>query len=456
MLKTHDFKGYWWLPGEEDAKFSGDLQIERGGARLDVLGDFGHTLLSETPREKTYSLDPADQQRILGITADGKKVTLERVQAFGNSVSFPGLSTARYRAGVVIIGAHFDEGAEVLFDEIAIQATDLNAWTTVSGIKPAPTFEELNEEGGLGFVSVDVRYEGPEPISIPISKSEEMSIRFTATNSGLFGRSDHFELRQDAAIHVRFGKRVDLSKVFERVSQVRNFLSLAVGRPVSVVSVSGFRDDGATDRMRAPQPIEIYWEIPNNPDPPEKRRDAREMLFALPEAKPDISTVMKKWLVRQKNLEPVFNLFFGTMYHPSLYLEVRFLAYAQAIETYDYRRRRKPGRRHLIDRLRDVLARSRKVTKRIVGTTDDELEEFLARFRDTRNYYTHYNPRMESRAASGTALLLITLQLRAVIEMSLLRELGFPSSAIDETLERARRYEEISHFRAMLESEEQQ
>jgi hypothetical protein len=180
------------------------------------------------------------------------------------------------------------------------------------------------------------------------------------------------------------------------------------------------------------------------------------MLFALPEAKPDISTVMKKWLVRQKNLEPVFNLFFGTMYHPSLYLEVRFLAYAQAIETYDYRRRRKPGRRHLIDRLRDVLARSRKVTKRIVGTTDDELEEFLARFRDTRNYYTHYNPRMESRAASGTALLLITLQLRAVIEMSLLRELGFPSSAIDETLERARRYEEISHFRAMLESEEQQ
>ena len=71
------------------------------------------------------------------------------------------------------------------------------------------------------------------------------------------------------------------------------------------------------------------------------------MLFTLPEASPDISRVMRHWFAKQARLRPVFNLFFGTRYHPDMYLEVRFLAYAQAIETYDYRRRRKPGKKSL-------------------------------------------------------------------------------------------------------------
>ena len=58
----------------------------------------------------------------------------------------------------------------------------------------------------------------------------------------------------------------------------------------------------------------------------------------------------------------------------------------------------------------------------------------------------------EKKAAEGVSLYLLTLQLRAIIEMSLLRELGFPARAIDEILERTKRYAEIEHFRSLASS----
>jgi hypothetical protein len=157
MLETHDFKGYWWLPGEEQTKLSGDLRVERGRAQLDVLGSFGHTVISETERERAYSLDPANQDRVLGISSKGKSITLERVTAGNNAFSIPGLRTASYWADVAIVGAEFPKGRRVAFDEIAIELTDLNTWTGVSGFDLSAGLEKLDPGGALGFASLDAR-----------------------------------------------------------------------------------------------------------------------------------------------------------------------------------------------------------------------------------------------------------------------------------------------------------
>jgi hypothetical protein len=289
---------------------------------------------------------------------------------------------------------------------------------------------------------------------VPIYRGEEMSIRFTAATKGLQGGTDHLDVRQKAALHIRFKRKAGLEKIFQRVSEIRNFFSLAAGRPVSVISVAGFLEPHTSGKPTPSRPIQIYWQIPHNPERPAAARRADEMLFPLAEARPDITTVMRRWLRRQRRLEPVFNLFFGTIYHPSLYLEVEFLAFAQAIETYESRRRRTKAKRALREKMRAVLDESKTVTKQIVGTDAEDLEDFLDLFIDTRNYYTHYNPKKEKKAASGTALLLLTLQLRAIIEAAMLRELGLPARGINEILERTRRYDQIGHFRAMLEKED--
>jgi hypothetical protein len=93
-------------------------------------------------------------------------------------------------------------------------------------------------------------------------------------------------------------------------------------------------------------------------------------------------------------LEPVFNLFFGLLYNRNIELDVRFLLYAQAVETYGYRRGRKPVERSFRDQARDVLASCSTVSRKIVG---DDLDAFTAHLKVTRDFYTHYNPAKNPR-----------------------------------------------------------
>lgn len=451
MHGRREYKGPWWVPGDESSQRPGTLTIDEGKVVLEVLGDFGNLLISETPQEKSYAMDLEDQARLIGVSTDGSSITLEQLQEVGQDGQLFGPRNARYRAAVALVGKLFAAGEEAVFDEIAISASDLNSWTEKLGFTTSLKTEPLDDEDHRALIGSEVRYEAPADIPIPLARGEEVFIRFTCQGSGLLGgRSDRIEMRQDAELHWRFARPVDLQGIFERVGQIRNFLSLAVGRPVSVTSVVGFQDSHTHGDTDFPRPIEIHWQIPHNPEPPEDRLHPREMLFTLAEADPDPSTLIKRWISRQDRLEPVFNLYFGTLYHPSLYLEVRFLAFAQALETFDIRRRRDRRRRTLATRTRDVLAQCAKVSRRIVGP---DIDAFVVNFKDARNYYTHYDPDLEDRAPRGAALFLLTFQLQTVLEMSLLRQLGFPCRTIEGILERGRRFAKIEHFRRQVEQD---
>jgi hypothetical protein len=450
MHETREYKGLWWLPADEGEKLPGTLTVTRGAAALELIGHFGHELISETETEKSYSFSLAEQPRILGLSTDGKPITLEGHVVASYTESFPGIPVSTYRRSVVLIGGYFSEGEEIGFDEISIRASDLNTWTQVSGFETKIGMEKHKEKDYYVFSNTEIRFEAPDDIEIPLARGERAFIRFNAPSEGVGQGTDHVALTQEAALHLRFAKRATLDQVFDRVGQIRNFLSLAVGRPVAILSITGYQDDFVREKSEAPIPIELLWEISHNPDPPTRARHPIEMLFTLPQATPDISRVLRNWFAKQARLKPVFNLFFGSRYHPDLYLDVRFLLHAQAVETYDYRRRRKPGREDFVQRVGDVLDGCKTVSKRIVGATSAEREAFIQSVKIARNYYTHYNPKLEKKVARGAALLLLLVQLQAVIEMSLLRELGFPSRAIDEILRRTDRYREIEHFKALV------
>jgi hypothetical protein len=449
VLDTREYKGLWWLPGDESERLAGTLTITNGEAALELLGHFGRELLSETERERAYSLELADQPRIVGLSTDGKAITLEGDRGAPFTENIPGIPISTYRRNVTLIGKRFADGEEIGFDEVAIRASDLDDWTRVSGFHGG--FQLEQQKTGLVPSKVEVTFDPPDDVEITLSRGETAFIRFTGKSRGIGGGSHHVALDQEAALHLRFRKRTSLHDVFQRVTEVRNFLSLAVGRPVAVLSVTGFQDDHVRDGSDQRLPIELLWGIPYNPDPPTQRRDPREMLFTLPEADPDISTVMKHWFAKQARLTPVFNLFFGVRHHSSIPLEVRFLSYAQAVETYDYRRRRRPGKKSLAQRMDAVLRGCRTVSKRIVGRQSEDQTTFIQAFKTTRNYYTHYDPKLEKKAARGSALYVLFVQLQAIIEMSFLHQLGFPCRSIDDILERARRYEEIRHFKALAE-----
>lgn len=96
----------------------------------------------------------------------------------------------------------------------------------------------------------------------------------------------------------------------------------------------------------------------------------------------------------------------------------------------------------MAQRLEHVLAACAQVTERIVGPQG--LTGFVRAVRDTRNYYTHWDPHGESKAATGRDLYRLTLQLQTVLEMVFLVELDFECERILRVLERSRRFERIA------------
>lgn len=439
MFDRREYAGLWWEPERESGVLLGTLTIEQGRPVLEVQEDFGRTLIPGTGRGRNYPLET--KLRIVGGD-DKSLITLEKVQGIGRGAEGLGPRTARYEAQVALEGKRFAEGERVAFDEISIHASDLNAWTQVSGFKTVLETESLDEKDRV--VATEIRYEAPEDVRIPLPQGEEILISFICMGKGLGGGSDRVELRQESSLRWRFAHPLGVFEVFERVGQIRNFLSLAVGRLVSITSVTGFQDSYTHHGTDLPRPIELHWGIPHNPEPPEDFGHPAHMLFTLADADPDPSALLQRWIERQGRLEPVFNLYFGALYDPDPYLEVKFLAFAQALETYDIRRRGQPKRASLAARTRDVLSRYEEVSRQIVG---DDIEAFVVDFRNTRNYYTHYDPGLEKKAARGGALLLLTTQLQTILEMSLLGELGFPGQAIEEILDRSLRFAQVRHVR---------
>lgn len=486
MIETYEYGGLWWLPSEETKKLSGTLTITRGQGELAVLGSFGHDVLDKSEDALVLSPIPRDVPRILGMTTAGREVTLEACTTSNSRQNFPGIPTTTYRARVVLFNAWFTEEEEIVFDEISLRTSDLDTWAYVSGFGQSISDEEHPETGLSVVTAIDIHFEPPPAITIPLDHGEEAKVDFAVRYSGLRPVTTDVNLSHTASFRLRYANPRPLHDALLSVGQLRNFLSLAVGRPQTVLTVKAFKDDFVRPESKTRQPIELLFEIVHNPDPPESPLHPTFMLFTLPEAKPGISEAMRAWFGRQELLRPVFNLYFAMLYHPAMYRDVHFLAYAQAVETYDFRRRNAteipsdqheqriaeilaaspPGHRGWLERklaysnelglrrrVRDVMNECPTVSSKIVGETAADRRAFIAGFVDSRNYYTHYNPDLERRAATGVALALLVVQLRALIEMSLLRELGFSCGDIDSILDRVQRYAAIQNLKAQVGAE---
>jgi ApeA N-terminal domain 1/Apea-like HEPN len=444
MVETHESTGYWWRPEDETAKLPGQLTVTKGHAELKLLGDFGHKVISRDEKEiVSMPWKLIEPTRIVGLSASKDEITLE-----GQSLGSPG-DISSYRFPWVLIGKAFAKEEEISFDEVLVEISDLDTWTCVSGFSKPRLDPEHPERGLVG--AFDVTFERPPSIEIPLDDGEHAQIEFWPGHSGWSQVTTSITISQAASLRLHFAKRHSLNEVAQRIGQLRNFFCLAVGHPVSVLSVTVYQDDyrrpGSTHL-----PIKLLWEIPHNPHPPKETRHPIKMVFTLPEAPQGIAEVLKAWFAIQDRFRPVFNLYFGMRYDPGPYSEIRFLAHAQAIETYDRRRR---GKKSALDeRMHAVLKECPTVSSKLVKAAGIELDEFATSFKDSRDFYTHYNPRAGAEVARGVLLYVVTVQLQAIIEMSLLREIGFSCEAIDDIFTtRVPRYREIANAKAQVADE---
>lgn len=448
MIETREFEGHWWRPEDETTTLPGKLTVARGDGELRVVGNYGHVLISETASERAF--DPfhlEEPTRLLGDGVGQEKITLE-----GRCLASAG-EIATYRFPWTLVGKKFAAGEEVRFDKILVRLSDLDTWTGTSGFSiPEPGAGDPDKALWRHY---DVRFDRPEPIEIELDHGEQAVIEFGVNHSGWTPVATSVTITQDTALWLRFAEPHDLVAVAERVAQLRYFFTLAVGRTVTVLSVTGYQNSYRYEHGDQEIPIKLLWGIHHNPDPPTDKRHPVLMPFTREGAASagGIDHVLRRWFAIQDRYQPVRNLYFGVRYHPDLYSDLRFLALAQALET--FHRRRGGHGRTLEQKMQAILGECPTITTKIVEASDTTRADFPTIFKDTRDYYTHYNPRKGSTAVHGLALYGLATQVEALIEMLLFRELGFSCDDIDAILARTpARYREIRNIYEQIGDEE--
>ncbi len=152
------------------------------------------------------------------------------------------------------------------------------------------------------------------------------------------------------------------------------------------------------------------------------------MLFRYADAKRMNRRPILRWFRRSEQLEPVANVYLSALPTRPLHIEYRFLAFVQALE--GYHRRKAAGRMHLRSRLDALVADLPAVLRTHVP------DDFTMLAKNTRDYFSHWEPTLEAKAAKGERLTALTVAVKLLFELAMLRELGFGRTEIAELVDR--------------------
>ncbi|REC51990.1 hypothetical protein DRF62_16310, partial [Chryseobacterium piscium] len=124
MQNNFELNGLWFLPGSAESQLSGKISFsQENGIILELLGNFNNP-------EKL--LKDSTNEIILGILENGKKVTLLNNAITSRTVNFPGIPTTKYMSLYMLIGGHFSDKKDLIFDEISTEYHNLSEWLDIS------------------------------------------------------------------------------------------------------------------------------------------------------------------------------------------------------------------------------------------------------------------------------------------------------------------------------------
>lgn len=419
MIDSFEYEGYWFLPDRVDDNIPGRLSFDpKQGAVLELRGVFKGLSPFEELRGSGHVAIGGETEKlslILGVVS-GKLITLKDCTGTWSGFSSPGFEQSTFHVGIVYEGIHFTQPRVVKFKKIVVHYSYLDEWTRVFG-------GAITLPNNLGDGEMVIRYKRPDPITIIKNKKMRISIGFSFSVSGLTWFVKEMGVKQKAHLSIEMEKEKPFEAYGRLIYDIQNFISLAVTKSVYPVLVEGYTDYNVKESngKRYNPPVTIIYRAVGEPSKPGELSPI-EPLFVRAHTAERIGLFIRNWLKKSKVLSPVYNLYFAVRYKPETYSELQFLSLARALEVY-HARVTSDQRISFKKRLMELLSPHEldEFLERLIGGK----EEFAELVKNTRNYLTHYNVKIKKKAAQGRDFILMLRQMRAIIEIYLLREIGF-------------------------------
>jgi len=446
--------GYFWLPSTPERQIPGTLIITDGGnIELEVVGWFDESIegLNKAQNGK-YELE-----RIIGHIEKHGRVTLDDCFYKNQNISYGGISKSSVYVNKALIGVAYDNKKIVLINTFKFSVEGIDEWVGLSGIKVDSQIENP---------TVSITYSQPEEILLNLKNGMNLLITFSYTFPGV-AHTTEAKITQKTYFKLVSEQERPLNDFISAASKITILLGFAIDKTVCLDQVSvtsdAIRQDIGNNKTM-PSRISLYYASQPYTEI-EPKIYWHRMLFRFGQIREDAERIVNNWFDAYEEIDPALNLYFSTKTGAYKYLEGKFLALAQGLETYH----RRTSNEKLMDEavfkeltenlikqcpeenkewlsgrlnygnelsLRQRIKNIIEPFKEFIGTSK-ERSKLISTIVDTRNYLTHYDESLESKAASGRDLLLLCLKMEAIFQLHLLQVLGFTQEEVQSVFDRS-------------------
>jgi hypothetical protein len=449
--------GYFWLPSAPERKIPGTLIITDGGnIGLEVLGFFDEIIegLNKAQNGK-YELE-----RIIGHIENHGLVTLEDCFYKNKNISWGGICKSTVSVKKALIGVAYSKEI-VSINTFKFSVEGIDEWVGLSGTKVENQLEKR---------TASITYSQPEDISLNLKNGMNLSITFSAT-APRFPNTTEAKITQKTYFKLVSEQELPLNHFTSAAYKITTLLGFAIDKTVCLEQVSVTSDAIRLDfgnNNTIPVPISVYYA--SQPYTKlEPKIEWHRMLFRFELIREDAERIVNNWFDAYEEIDPALNLYFSTKTGAYQYLEGKFLALAQGLETYHRRTSNEKlmdeavfkeltenlikqcpeeNKEWLSGRLQhgNELNLGRRIKniiepfKKFIGTSKKR-EKLITTIVATRNYLTHYDKSLESKAASGRDLWWLCLKMEAIFQLRLLQVLGFTQQEVQSVFDHSHELE---------------
>ncbi len=456
---SSSYRGEWWPPDAPKPPWNGTLAHVEGRLELDVD-------LPTNADEPFLSVD--ERPIILGQARDRTHITLVDCQPRQTTNYLPGRASAIFRPRLAVIGAWFEKRDELTFEAVDVRFQHLERWVDATGF----SFDYAGPS--VGF---DLSYRIPDSVELLDTPQLTITAEFSAKGPSITRPLVDVHATQATRLRLQPAAELHLDEHEETVRRIRNFLSFSVRQDAPLLDLNGLTDVEARtpdgEISIRPRWLEI---VPGDSPDAATGEEDRPMLLMAGDLTRTGESPLGNWLNHYDRIGPIFELYLVTLYQPRTYLHLQFLSLAQALESLHGRKfpdweMPRPDFTAKVagileahdaltqDWLREKLrhanqASFRKRVEELVATLPPVLrleipdaDAFGRLVGFTRNYYTHWDQRLEDKAAKDEELFRLTFSLKLIVEALLLIEIGFDADEVELILTRHPRLaSERHHF----------
>jgi hypothetical protein len=439
-MDAFECNGRWWLPGGDPDAVAGTLKVSAGGGlSLSVIGSLGEGKTALADKNHPIILGSVDK----GLK--GNEVTL--TGAFRTGATLGSFKDVRetYHAARAYFGALLPHERSFVFKSMMLRLAGLNEWAhPLSGFeRKIPGIPPLGETGPLAF------YTRRDPLRAEVDGA--------AVTLG-FGLGATYSLtetsfREEAQVKVTCEYPISGDDFLDRYGHALRWLMTFVCDRAQTIERFSLWPPDAPDRA-----VVVVAEL-IQPDRAGDRDDVswHEMLFTLKDV--DFHEFLQKWLAFSRRYRDVCDVYFGLLYGPPSFLDMKFQNVANVALLYYERhpdgaaRREEEARRFEEVRsylpepqrqwLYDHLGKSPRPPLRVAleallakhGDSIDPLisgrrEDFVGAVLETLDFVSSRDREFEDSAAVGANLYWLTEKLRFLLKACFLSEVGFSTDDI--------------------------